>query len=123
MRLTQNPTSVIPLSTPRELCRKRRSRWLLRDLRRVALALSALLLVGCSSVRVEYEHTSHLLAGAPFAADEGEDSLDTINVVGRHQEGIAYVELGLGHKFYEGGFDGPSPTVTMRFGVELWRKK
>jgi hypothetical protein len=86
------------------------------------LLVAALLFTGCASVRAEWEHTSHPFAGPPFGPTNEEDNLDTINIIGRRQMGHAYVEMGVGYKLADGGFDGPELTFTSRFGVELWRK-
>lgn len=87
------------------------------------LALAAVALTACSSVRVEHEHLSHLLAGPPFGAKTEEDSLNTLNVIARRQMGRAYVEAGLGYKIGDGGFYGPDLTFTSRFGIEVWGSK
>lgn len=83
------------------------------------LALLAVALTGCSSVRVEWEHVSHPFAGPPFGPQSEEDSLDTLNVITRKEAGRVYIETGLGYKLGDGGFYGPGLTFTSRIGVEL----
>lgn len=92
--------------------------------RRMIVRCAAVLLVGaslsaCSGMRVELEHTSHPLAGAPFGPRSEEDSLNTLNVVKRIERGRYYSEIGLGYKIGDGGFYGPDLTGTVRIGVKL----
>lgn len=79
------------------------------------------LLSGCSSLRVEYQHVSHPFAGPPFGPQTEEDWLDTANIVARRQRGPFYTEAVLGYRLTDGGFYGPRLTGELRVGVELWR--
>jgi hypothetical protein len=88
----------------------------------IAAAL-AIALSGCATVSAEWAHTSHPMAGYPFGPSYEEDTLDTLNVIGRHQIGRTYVEMGVGYKLADGGFYGPELTFTSRIGVEIWSRK
>jgi len=72
------------------------------------------------AIRSEVEHISHPLAGWPVSAKDTEDSLSTLNVVGRWTRGNFYVENGVGYKLTDGGFYGPKVTFVSRVGYE-WK--
>jgi hypothetical protein len=58
--------------------------------------LIALSMTGCAvmpdSTRLELEHVSHPLAGWPVSANNTEDGLTQVNVIGHWQSGRVYVE-------------------------------
>jgi hypothetical protein len=91
--------------------------------------LIALSMTGCAvipdSTRLELEHVSHPLAGWPVSANNTEDGLSQVNLIGHWQSGRVYVEQGLGYNLQGeggGGFGGPSLTYTGRIGVLLWNR-
>jgi hypothetical protein len=91
-----------------------------------SLVLSACTTLHPDSVRTEFEHISHPLAGWPINASNNEDALTQANVIARWQSGRFYVENGLGWNVqgeHGGGFYGPGLTYTVRVGVELWSRK
>jgi hypothetical protein len=94
-----------------------------------SLLILAVLLSGCAiapnSARVELEHVSHPLAGWPVSANNTEDGLSQLNVIGHWQSGRVYVEQGLGYNLQGengGGFYGPGLTYTGRIGVQFWSR-
>jgi hypothetical protein len=91
--------------------------------------LIALSMTACSvmptSARMELEHVSHPLAGWPVSANNTEDGLSQLNVIGHWQSGRVYVEQGLGYNLQGengGGFYGPGLTYTGRIGVQFWSR-
>jgi hypothetical protein len=91
--------------------------------------LIALSMTGCAvipdSTRLELEHVSHPLAGWPVSANNTEDGLSQVNLIGHWQSGRVYVEQGLGYNLQGengGGFYGPELTYTGRIGVMLWNR-
>jgi hypothetical protein len=91
--------------------------------------LIALSMTGCAvmpdSTRLELEHVSHPLAGWPVSANNTEDGLSQVNLIGHWQSGRVYVEQGLGYNLQGengGGFYGPELTYTGRIGVMLWSR-
>jgi hypothetical protein len=91
--------------------------------------LIALSMTGCAvipdSTRLELEHVSHPLAGWPVSANNTEDGLSQVNLIGHWQSGRVYVEQGLGYNLQGengGGFYGPELTYTGRIGVLLWNR-
>jgi hypothetical protein len=91
--------------------------------------LIALSMTGCAvmpdSTRLELEHVSHPLAGWPVSANNTEDGLSQLNVIGHWQSGRVYVEQGLGYNLQGengGGFYGPGLTYTGRIGVQFWSR-
>lgn len=97
---------------------------------RALLLAPVLLLAGCAlapaTVRLEYEHVSHPLAGWPCERQgTTEDVLNQVNAIARYEIRGAYVDLGLGRNLqgqHGGGFYGPVLTGTVRAGYE-WRLK
>lgn len=94
---------------------------------KISTGLVCLLMAGCGSVpfcekqslRTEYEHISHVLAGPPFGPQSEEDSLDQVLLIGRCTNSRAYAEVGIGYKLTEGGFHGPDELFTGRVGYYL----
>jgi hypothetical protein len=91
--------------------------------------LIALSMTGCAvipdSTRLELEHVSHPLAGWPVSANNTEDGLSQVNLIGHWQSGRVYVEQGLGYNLQGengGGFYGPGLTYTGRIGVQFWSR-
>lgn len=91
-------------------------------MRALMILAATIALSGCTSLRAEWEHTSHPFAGEPFGPANEEDVLDTANLIARRQSGRFYTEAGLGWKLADGGFYGPELTFTYRAGVELWSR-
>lgn len=83
------------------------------------LLLASLLLTGCATYRVEYEHVSHPLAGEPFGPQSEEDTLDQINLCGQKRYGRLYGDACLGYRLFDDGFYGPNLTGSVRVGVML----
>ena len=77
-------------------------------------------LAGCTSLKLEYEHVSHPLAGWPVEAQYGaEDTLDHIQACAVRKAGRLYSEACLGHKLRDGGMYGPSMTGAIKIGMEF----
>lgn len=99
-------------------------------MKRILVLTMCLMSTGCAltnhcdrtSIRLEYEHVSHPLAGRPFGPEREEDSLNHVGPIGRCDVGRVYTELTLGYKLADGGFYGPKLTGGVRVGVELWSR-
>ncbi|MEP7314257.1 MAG: hypothetical protein ABI859_16860 [Pseudomonadota bacterium] len=96
-------------------------------MKHLVAGLVLLLFAGCAvlpnTLRAEWAHVSHPMAGWPFEPQSGsEDELNTVGVVGRWQFGHAYIDAGLAQKLQgrnANGFIGPALTGTVRAGVEI----
>lgn len=83
---------------------------------KIAAALLALCLTGCTYATIEARHTSHPFAGPPFGPRTDEDSLNTVNACIGVERGSWFAENCLGYKLGEGGFYGPPVTYDARVG-------
>lgn len=92
----------------------------------VAIAATLMLaLSGCmpQTLKLEADHTSHLLAGWPLEPQHmAEDEITQVQGLFVWRRGIAYAEAGVGYNVKGrdgGGFVGPSFTATARAGIEI----
>lgn len=87
------------------------------------VAILALCMTGCATVRIEAEHISHPLAGWPFGPCDDEAQITQLNALLHWQKGRWYADAGVGFKVYERSqwdFVGPAMTGTIRVGVEVF---
>jgi hypothetical protein len=99
------------------------------DMKTVMILMVAMSMTACSvmptSARMELEHVSHPLAGWPVSANNTEDALSQVSVIGHWQSGRVYVENGLGWNLQGAdgaGFKGPGLTYTGRIGIQFWSR-
>lgn len=90
----------------------------------VGFAIMIVQCTGCTSIRTEYEHVSHPLAGWPFGPANEEDTLDVINAclvrsVQVSERVRSFGESCLGYRLTDGGFYGPELTGGFRAGFEF----
>lgn len=93
---------------------------------RIMALFLLLVLSGCAAVVPErvsqgWSHTSHPLRGQPFSGEE--DTLDTADVQAEWRRGRYSLDLGLGYKLRDGGFEGDDFTFYGRFAVDIWSKQ
>lgn len=93
---------------------------------RKLVVLAAVVLSGCVSaprnIDAGWSHSSHPRQGRPFGPSSEEDSLDTVGLRARWDDGTYFTEMGLGYRLRDGGFYGDDFIFESRVGVKLFSK-
>lgn len=90
------------------------------------VVLAAVALSGCVTtpdvLDAGWSHSSHPRQGRPFSPREDEDSLDTLGLRARWENGKCFAEMGLGYMLRDGGFYGDDFIFESRVGVKLFEQ-
>lgn len=91
----------------------------------VATLSTLFLLSGCAlapdRISTGQSHLSHPLRGVPFGGPE--DSIDMTDIESEWRRGRYSVELGLGYKLRDGGFEGDDCVFYGRVAVDIWSRQ